>query len=58
MANEEDERLKNIYINELFKEYMGTQLDVARHENILNRCKILAKAETDESHASGGESDY
>lgn len=58
MANEEDERLKNIYINELFKEYMGTQLDVSRHENILNRCKILAKAETDESHASGGESDY
>lgn len=57
MPNTEDEKLKNIYTNELFKHYIGTQLDVASHENILNRCKILAKADSDESH-SQGESDY
>ena len=57
MADEEDERLKSIYSKELFKHYLGTHLDVSKHESILERSRILAKKETPESHASG-ESDY
>ena len=57
MADEEDEKLKSIYSKELFKHYLGTHLDVSKHEAILERAKILAKKETPESHASG-ESDY
>lgn len=58
LANENDDKLKNIYFNKLFKHYLGTHLDVATHESILARARIEAKAESDESHAEGGESDY
>lgn len=58
MANEQDEALKNRYVQELFKHYLGTHLDVSVHEEILKRCKVATKTDEDESHANGGESDY
>lgn len=55
----EDELLKNVYFDKLFKHYLGTHLDVASHEQILKRARIEAKQKQDESHASGSEdSDY
>ena len=58
MANEEDEALKNRYVQELFTHYLGTHLDVSVHEEIFKRCKVAIEKEKNESHASGGESDY
>lgn len=58
LANEDDDKLKNIYFNKLFKHYLGTHLDVATHDAILDRARIEAKANSDESHSDGGESDY
>lgn len=57
MADEEDEKLKTIYSRELFKHYLGTHLDISKHNAILARARILTKANSDESH-SQGESDY
>lgn len=58
MANEQDDALKNMYTNELFKHYIGSHIDISAHENILNRCKIAIKKEKDESHSNDGDSDY
>lgn len=58
MADEQDEKLKSIYSRELFKHYIGTHLDISAHKNILDRAKILAKKESDESHSDGSMSDY
>ena len=58
MADEQDEKLKSIYSRELFKHYIGTHLDISAHRNILDRAKILAKKESDESHSDGSMSDY
>ena len=57
MANEQDEKLKAIYTNELFKHYLGTHLDTSAHENILHKAKIMASKDTPESH-SDGQNDY
>ena len=57
MASEEDEVLKNIYFNDLFKHYIGTHLDVATHEKILSRSKIKAKAKKNESHSDNATED-
>ena len=58
MADSEDDKLKVIYTRELFKHYLGTHLDVSAHADILARCKILAKVETDESHSTDSGSEY
>lgn len=58
MANEQDDALKNRYIQELFKHYIGTHLDVSVHEEILKRCQVAIETDKGESHVSGGESDY
>lgn len=58
MADIEDQKLKNVYFNELFKHYLGTHLDISAHKEILERSKLIARKEEDESHSSGGESDY
>jgi hypothetical protein len=58
MANEQDDALRNMYTNELFKHYIGSHIDISAHENILNRCKIAIKKEKDESHSNDGDSDY
>lgn len=55
----DDEILRNIYFDKLFKHYLGTHLDVSAHEQILKRAKIEAKKKTDESHSNGSDqSDY
>ena len=58
MNDVQDDKLRNIYSKELFKHYLGTHLDVSAHEEILNRCKLIAEKEKNESHSNGGESDY
>lgn len=59
MADEEDEKLKQIYAKELFKHYLGTHLDISAHQAILDRCRIIKQKESKESHSDeGGASDY
>ncbi len=59
LAAEDDEKLKNIYSKELFNYYIGTHIDISRHKDILDRCKLLMTKDTDESHSDGGgEDDY
>ena len=42
MADEEDEKLKATYTNLLFKYYLGSQIDLAKHEMILKKAKAEA----------------
>ena len=39
LANEQDDAVKNEYMKELFQFYMGTHIDVSRHEEILQKAK-------------------
>ncbi len=59
MAAENDDRLKAVYTNELFKHYLGTHLDTSAHAQILARAKNIVSKEQPESHsADNGPSDY
>lgn len=58
LGEDEDPKLKNIYFNDLFKQYIGTHLDVATHEKILERARIKARKESDESHSDNAGTDY
>lgn len=58
LANEEDEKVKSVYTQELFKHYIGTHLDVSAHANILERSKMIAKGKSDESHSDDNMSSY
>lgn len=58
LAGEEDEKLKAIYSTELFKYYIGTHIDISRHQDILDRCKLLLTKNTDESHSDGSGDEY
>lgn len=58
MAAEPDDSLKSVYFNELFKYYIGTHLDISKHKEILERSRIIAKRNAEESHDNGGSSDY
>ena len=51
LADEDDEKLKSKYKYELFKHYIGTHIDIAKHKKILERCKIDARIDSDESHS-------
>lgn len=53
LANEEDEKLKSNYKYELFKHYIGTHIDIAKHKKILERCKIDTQSDADEAHSDG-----
>lgn len=61
LSGNTDEQLKQKYINELFKHYIGTHMDIARHQSILERCKIELAKDRDESHSDNSgndQSDY
>lgn len=58
LASEQDETLKAVYFDELFKHYIGTHLDVSTHSKILERCKIKAKTLKDESHTEDDNNQY
>lgn len=58
LGEDADPKLKSIYFNDLFKQYIGTHLDVATHEKVLERAKIKARQESDESHSDNAGSDY
>lgn len=58
LADEQNEKIRSIYTRELFKHYIGTHLDISTHKNILERAKILAGQETDESHDDSGSLSY
>ena len=58
MANEEDDKIKNKYISNLFSYYMGTHIDISAHKKILEKTMIEVKAESDESHGDDSSSDY
>lgn len=51
MANEEDDKVKNQYIKDLFYYYIGTHIDISRHEEILKRAiqKVAAEAGKEDS---------
>lgn len=53
LANEEDEKLKANYKYELFKHYIGTHIDIAKHKKILERCRIDTQSDADEAHSDG-----
>lgn len=55
MANEQDEKLKNMYTSELFNYYLGTHIDTAVHKNILDRCRVAIKADNNETHSDDAE---
>lgn len=61
LSGNDDAALKQLYSKELFKHYIGTHMDVARHQSILERCKIQLSKDTNESHsdnAGNDEEDY
>lgn len=45
MNNIEDEKMKNKYMEELFKFYVGTHVELSEHEKILKKVTALSKAE-------------
>ena len=56
LANEEDDKLKSAYTYELFKNYIGTHIDIAKHKKILERCRIETQSKADEAHSDGTDS--
>ena len=55
---EDNELLRNVYFDKLFKHYLGTHLDVSSHEQILKRARIEAKQKQNESHSDNAGSEY
>lgn len=51
LAGNNDDALRQKYTQELFKHYIGTHMDVSRHREILDRCKVELAAEKPESHS-------
>lgn len=43
LANEQDEAIKNEYMRQLYYFYLGTHLDISRHEEILRKAKQLVE---------------
>lgn len=58
LANEEDDKLKNQYASDLFKYYIGTHIDTAAHERILEKSRLKLSAEKNESHSDGTDDSY
>lgn len=51
LAGNNDEALRQKYTRELFKHYIGSHMDVSRHQEILERCKVELATENPESHS-------
>ena len=45
LANEEDDKVKNEYIKKLFQFYIGTHIDISRHEEILRQAMMEIEKE-------------
>ena len=45
LANEEDDKVKNEYSKRLFQFYIGTHIDISRHEEILKQAKMEIEKE-------------
>ena len=58
MAGNDDEALKNEYTNELTKYYLGTHLDIAKHQEIFDKSKLKVASERNESHSDDSGSEY
>lgn len=59
MADEQDDMLKQFYTKQLFNHYIGSHLDISRHAEILNRCKVEIESKKNESHTdTTGSDDY
>lgn len=53
MANEKDEKVKNEYMKKLFQFYIGTHIDISRHEAILKKAMqsvTVSKTKEDEEN--------
>ena len=57
LAGNNDEALRQKYTRELFKHYIGSHMDVSRHQEILERCKVELAAEKPESHSDNAGSE-
>ena len=57
LAGNNDEALRQKYTRELFKHYIGSHMDVSRHQEILERCKVELAAENPESHSDNAGSE-
>ena len=57
-AANEDDTVKTLYFDKLFKHYIGTHIDVSCHEKILKRCRIEAETKKGESHSNEMEEEY
>ena len=47
MADEQDEKLKAVYTDMLFKYYIGSQIDLSKHEAILKKAKAQVNIDTE-----------
>lgn len=56
LESEENDKLKSNYRYELFKHYIGTHIDIAKHKKIFERCKIETQSNADEAHSDGSNS--
>lgn len=57
--SEEDDKLKAEYTKALFNHYIGTHIDASAHKDILEKCKLKVRSESDEGHSDNtGENDY
>ena len=45
LANEQDDAVKNEYMKELFQFYMGTHIDISRHEDIFKKAQQKVAAD-------------
>lgn len=54
LNNIEDEKLKNIYMQELFEFYVGTHVELEKHKELLTKAKMRAETEKP-GEGEGGE---
>lgn len=57
-ADEQDDAVKNRYNKKISRWYLGTHLDVAKHQALLDEAKMEISREKQESHSDGTDSDF
>lgn len=57
LAGNNDEALRQRYTRELFKHYIGSHMDISRHKEILDRCKVELSKDNPESHSDNAGSE-
>lgn len=57
LAGINDDALRQKYTKELFKHYIGSHMDISRHQEILERCKIELSKDNPESHSDNAGSE-